>query len=113
MQKLFAEFEVELPGNCLYAFPDAIDISYAVPFGDFEVQLLLPIPKGFFNRGGEDQNWIGSLHHVHVLVSREEVQFPPPVIPDSDGRRDYGIQLSYLRSAQPPMPKQRAKSRTE
>ncbi len=96
MQKLFAEFEVELPGNCLYAFPDAIDINYTVPFGDFQVQLILSMPKGFLNRGGGDQNWIGTLHRIQVMVSREEADFPPPVIPDSAGCRDYSVQLPYF-----------------
>ncbi len=92
MQNLFAEFKVDLPGNCLYAFPNATDISYDVPFGDFRVQLILSMPKGFFNRGDGNQNWIGSLHQVRVVASREETEFPPPVIPDSVGCRDYGIQ---------------------
>jgi hypothetical protein len=98
MQKLVAEFNVTLPGHCLYAFPDATDIIYLVPLGDFQVQLILSMMKGSFNRGHGDQNWIGALNRIRVVVSREEVEFPPPVIPDAAGRRDYSIQLTYFQT---------------
>lgn len=96
MQKLFAEFNFELPGDCLYAFPDATEITYFVPLENFKVELILPMRKGWFNRGHGDPNWIGSLKSIRVVVSREEVEFPPLVITDADGRRDYTIQASYF-----------------
>jgi hypothetical protein len=96
MPKLFAEFHVQLPGQCLYAFPDETEIIYSIPLDDFLVKMTLQMPKGSLNRGRHDSNWIGTLHSIRVLVSREEAEFPPLVTREVDGTRDYSIQSDYF-----------------
>ena len=95
MPKLVAEFQVRLPGHCLYSFPSEFELNYSVPVGEFQVQLVLTMPKGTNGRVG-DANWTGALRDVKILVSREEAEFPPPVIPNASGCRDYSVQSSYF-----------------
>jgi hypothetical protein len=95
MTKLFAEFEITLPGHCLYAFAESTEAKYVINVGDVEVQIVLSMPKGWFNQRG-DANWVGSLHLARVIASREENEFPPLVIADAFGKRDYSIQADYF-----------------
>jgi len=96
MPRLFAEFDVKLPGQCLYAFPDAAEVTYKLPVQEYEVEIILQMEKGSNNRGHGDTNWIGALRTLKVIASREESEFPPPVNPDSSGIRDYSIQFEYF-----------------
>lgn len=96
MPRLFAEFYVELPGQCLYAFPDAAEVTYKLPFQEYEVEIALQMEKGSTNRGHGDINWIGTLHTLKVTASREEPEFPPVVTPDIAGKRDYSSQFEYF-----------------
>ena len=96
MPKLFAEFEINLPGQFIYEFPDAVETIFSIPLGDFEVSIILSMDRGSSNCGGGDPNSIGSFSSIRAVVGREETEFPIPVCPDADGKRDYSIQFEYF-----------------
>ena len=97
MRRLFANFEVELPGQCLAAWPEGEGISVNCTIGAFEVTVNLISDSSIKEKEPGEGYWTYFLHRALVSVAKEETEDPPPVIPDENGRRDYTVQAEYFR----------------
>lgn len=96
MSKLVAHFEVELPGQCLVIWPENQDIRTNCSIGEFDVEIKLMVDSSERAKGPNDEHWTYVLRQAMVSVTKDEVKFPPPVIPDEKGQKDYTIQAEYF-----------------
>lgn len=98
MSRLYAKFDIKLPGpgQFLFAFPEDANLLFHVTRGDFNVEIML-IRDSWGAKHESEENWTYGVERVLVTVSREESEFPPPVYPDAEGRRDYTIQGDYFK----------------
>jgi hypothetical protein len=94
MSKLVAYFDVKLPGQCLIV-SRVIQNPFNCTINDFEITVhsfdLQSIMKAV-----QDQHWTYVIKRASVKVARDEVEDPPPVIPDEQGQLDYTVQGEYF-----------------
>ncbi len=96
MSKLFAHFEVDLPGQCLVTWPEDQDIRLDCAIGEFDVAMQLVVDSSERAKKTNDAHWTYVLRRVLVSISKDEVELPSAVIPDDKGRKDYTIQAAYF-----------------
>src|SRR5947208_4617394 len=96
MVRLVAHFEVDLPGQCLVAWPDDCPLSFTCTIDTFDVSISLIGHDHWRMKRKDENNWTQALRAALVKVSREEIEQPPPVRPDDSGAMDYTIQFDYF-----------------
>ncbi|NKE71902.1 hypothetical protein [Candidatus Manganitrophus noduliformans] len=96
MPQLVAHFDVEsLPGQCLIALPNKEIIVHSAING-FDVEIQLIVNESWRAKHKSDNEWTRRIERLLVRVSRNEVEFPPPVYPNDKGHLDYTIQSEYF-----------------
>ena len=75
---------------------DDDDIILASSYNDFDVQITLMRNFTFANISSDGKTKTRFLVGAKVEVSRDEKEYPPPVIPDEKGVRDWTIQTAYF-----------------
>jgi hypothetical protein len=96
MPRLVAHFDVEIPGQCLVAWPGDRAPSFGRVINQFDVDINLLTHNHWRVKHQSEQNWTRGLRAALVKVSREEVELPPAVHPDEQGQLDYSIQSEYF-----------------
>ncbi|MHB8483393.1 MAG: hypothetical protein ACYDBV_11775 [Nitrospiria bacterium] len=100
MPKLFAHFEIEMPGQCLIALPENEKLLYSSING-FDVDIHLITDSMIQSKREGEAYFTRGLNRALVVVSRNESVFPPPVIPNERGEFDFSIQKNYFNQMTP------------
>lgn len=100
MPKLFAHFDIKIPGYLLVYREKDDKFCYETEIDEFNVNLCLI--AGDFRAGKvDDKNWTIPVSRVKLIVSRDESVEPPPVCNTNDGTRDYTAQYPYFKELLP------------
>lgn len=103
MPNLVANFNIEIPGQCLITWPEGEPPpSFRFSIGEFEIALRLIIDNiswGVKKKGGAYFTRVIEAAEVGVL--RQEDTFPPEVVRNERGQMDYRIQADYFRNRSP------------
>lgn len=96
MPQLVAQFKIDIPGQCFVALPDDQYRTFRLEIEGFDIEVR-PITNCSWSLkcAGEEHKTRGFDRAV-IKVSREEVELPPPVLPNSEGHLDYTIQEEYF-----------------
>lgn len=95
MPKLLAHFDVELPGQCLIAMPKK-NIVVRSTMNGFDIKIQLVPNKSFRFKKKSETYWTCGLERAQIIVSRNEAELPPPVLPNERGQLDYTVQTEYF-----------------
>lgn len=100
MPKLFAHFDIKIPG-CLLVYREKNDkFCYGTQIDKFDANLCLI--AGDFRAGTVgDKNWTIPISRIEVIVSRDESVEPPPVRITNEGNQDYTVQDTYFKERLP------------
>src|SRR5437667_9328626 len=79
---LVAHFEVDLPGQCLIAWPDDRPLLFECTIDTFDISISLIAHDHWRMKRKNENDWTQALRAALVKVSREEIEQLPPVHPD-------------------------------
>lgn len=96
MPILVAHYDVEMPGQCLSAWPEDEVPSFSCVIDGFDVNIELVCDTSWAVQGKDEPYETRSIAWARISVARRVDKFPPPVIPHEDGVKDYSIQRNYF-----------------
>ncbi len=96
MTRLVANFDIELPGLFLTAWPEDDEICFDCTINEFKVTVHLVKDSSGRAKGAHDNYWTYVIDRALVKVARDEVEDPPPVVSDEKGQQDYTGQTEYF-----------------
>jgi hypothetical protein len=101
MPKLVAHFDIEMPGQCLVAWPGDQEMRFSCSIDSFEIDVRLTPDQSWSLQGKDDEFKTRVIERVVLLVSRLEEELPPRVAPRDNGTMDYTIQHDYFKARSP------------
>lgn len=98
MPKLVAHFDIEMPGQCLIAWPEGERACFSVGIGSFDITIRLIPDESWGSKGINDTCFTRGVAGAEICVVRMEDEFPPEVVRNENGQMDYTIQSDYFAS---------------
>ncbi len=81
----------------LACYPEDETISSKCTIDGFDITIRLQCDSSVRSKEKDDEYSTYVLDRATVTVAKDEVEAPPEVIPDGQGRRDYRVQSEYFK----------------